>query len=100
MKPGMEHSETDILVPQKIFNAYVYGFRQLVVNRAFKEALVLHRWILDAGYRDGTSMPFDRLVFLMLDGMRPYVRRARRHKVDTFASGQIENKDEPQDSDR
>jgi hypothetical protein len=94
MRPGMEHSEADILVPQKIFNAYVYGFRQLVVNRAFKEASVLHRRILDAGYREGTSMPFDRLVFVMLEGMRPCVRRARHHEVDTFASGQIKDTDE------
>lgn len=89
-------TEADILVPQKVFNAYVYGFKQLVKKQAFEEAAELHQRILEAGYREGTSLSFDRLTHELLDSMRPYKRRerARMHEEEDDGSNDVDSIDE------
>ncbi|PVF97405.1 hypothetical protein CPB86DRAFT_760265 [Serendipita vermifera] len=79
VKPPAEGSEGDTVVPQKVLSAYLYGLRQLISVGALAEALELHKRILEAGYKEGSSLSLDRLVHWMLDILRPMLRY-ERHK--------------------
>jgi hypothetical protein len=80
VKPSGERLEGDTLVPQKVLNAYSYGLRQLISVGAFTEALELHRRIMEAGYKEGSSLSLDRLVHWMVDRLRPMLRYERHGK--------------------
>jgi hypothetical protein len=77
----------DHLMPQKLFNAYNYAFKQLINQRAFSEAVQLHHKIMDAGYVEGTSIPFDRLVYELVEDMRKSVWE-REDRTSTWLSRQ------------
>ncbi|KAG8819177.1 hypothetical protein FRC19_010043 [Serendipita sp. 401] len=69
--------ESSITLPYKVFDAYVYGFRQLSSIGATREAVELHARMLRFGYKEGTSLLFDGLLHAMLEEMRVAARKDR-----------------------
>jgi len=70
--------DTRFTLPRKVLSAYVYGLRQLLNVRAYVEALALHSRIVRAGYREGTNIGLDRLVYRMMEDLRLIMRHGSR----------------------
>ena len=74
---GVDDGHHLFTIPSKVLSAYVYAFRQLIKVGALPEALELHARILEAGYREGTSLSLDRLIYRLLEELRLAMREPR-----------------------
>ena len=74
---GGTNSVQDVWMPQKVFSAYRYAYKQFLRVGAYDEALQLHLRVVSAGYVAGSSMSFDRLAYRLMEELRTRIKEAR-----------------------
>lgn len=76
-KMGGINTLRDVYMAHKVFSAYTYAYKQLLDAKAYREALQLHDGVLAAGYVAGSSIPFDRLTYRLMEEMQTRIQKAR-----------------------